>query len=95
MYFTINLAFSNYLELIPNMTDQPPIKRGKTDFEQTLPVNPYILNFDNSLSARPGKLKEFIQNYIQNTNDKEIFDLQKGILDTHFHLTKISFLMRL
>ena len=36
-----------------------------------------ILNFDNSLSARPCKLKEFVQNYIQNTNDKEIFDLQK------------------
>ena len=35
MYFTINLAFSNYLELMLNMTDQLPINRGKTDFEQT------------------------------------------------------------
>ena len=60
MYFTINLAFSNYLELMPNMTDQLPINRGKTDFEQTLPVHLNILNFDNSLSTRPGKLKEFI-----------------------------------
>ena len=32
MYFTINLAFSNYLELIPYMTDQP-INKGKTDFK--------------------------------------------------------------
>ena len=60
MYFTINLAFSNYLELMPNMTDQLRINRGKTDFEQTLPVHINILNFDNSLSTRPGKLKEFI-----------------------------------
>ena len=45
---------------MPNMTDQLPINRGKTDFEQTLPVHLNISNFDNSLSARPGKLKEFI-----------------------------------
>ena len=77
MYFTINLAFSNYLELMPNMTDQLPINKCKTDFEQTLPVHLNISNFDNSLSTRLGKLKEFIWNYIQNTNDKEIFDLQK------------------
>ena len=73
MYFTINLAFSNYLELMPNMTNQLSINRGKTDFEQTLPVHLNILDFDNSLSARPDKLKEFIQNYIKNKNDKENF----------------------
>ena len=77
MYFIINLAFSNYLELMPSMMDQLPIKRGKTDFEQTLPVHLNILNFDNSLSTRPSQLKEFMQNYVQNTNDEEIFDLQK------------------
>ena len=77
MYFTINLAFSNYLELIPNMTDQLPINRGKTDFEQPLPVYLNILHFDNSLSNRPGKLNDFIYNYIQSTNNKESFDLQK------------------
>ena len=60
MYFTINLAFSNYLELIPNMTDQLPIKKGKTDFEQPLPIYLNNLHFDNSLSNRPGKLKEFV-----------------------------------
>ena len=77
MYFTINLAFSNYLELMPNMTNQLPINRGKTDFEQPLPIYLNNSHFDNSLSNRPGKLKEFIQNYMQSTNNKEIFDLQK------------------
>ena len=49
MYFTINLAFSDYLELIPNMTDQLPINKGKTDFEQPLPIYLNNLHFDNSL----------------------------------------------
>ena len=60
MYFTINLAFSNYLELIPNMTDQLPINKGKTDFEQPLPIYLNNLHFHNSLSDRPSKLKEFV-----------------------------------
>ena len=77
MYFTINLAFSNYLELMPNLTDQLPRNRGRTDFEQTLPVHLNILHFDNSLSNRPSKLKEFVCNYMQSSNDKEIFDLQR------------------
>ena len=77
MYFTINLAFSNYLELMPNITDQIILNRGKTDFEQPLPIYLNISHFDNSLSNRSGKLKEFIQNYVQSTNTKEIFDLQR------------------
>ena len=60
MYFTINLAFSNYLELIPNMTDQLPINRGKTDFKQPLPIYLNNAHFDNPLSDRPSKLKEFV-----------------------------------
>ena len=58
MYFTINLAFSNYLELMPNMYYQLPINRGKTESEQTLPIYLNNLHFDNSLPDRPGKLKE-------------------------------------
>ena len=77
VYFTINLAFSKYLELMPNITDQLTINRGKTNFEQPLPVYLNSLHFDNSFSDRPGNLKEFIHNYIQSTNNKEIFELQK------------------
>ena len=42
------------------MTDQLPINRGKTDFEQPLPIFLNNLHFDNSLSDRPSKLKEFV-----------------------------------
>ena len=38
MYFTINLAFSNYLDLIPNMTELQTLNRDKTLKEHPLPV---------------------------------------------------------
>ena len=77
MYFTINLAFSNYLELMPNMTEHQTLNRDKTLKEQPLPVYLNVSCYDISLSDRPTKLKEFIRNYIQSSNDKEIFELQK------------------
>ena len=77
MYFTINLAFSNYLELIPNMTEHKTLNRDKKLREQPLLIYINILCYDTTLSDRSTKLKEFIQNYICNNNDKEIFDLQR------------------
>ena len=35
MYFTINLAFTNYLDMLPNLTDSLPIIRDRTRYEQT------------------------------------------------------------
>ena len=95
MYFTINLAFSNYLELMPNITDKLTLNRGNTNHEQPLPIYLNISHYDNSLSNRPGKLKEFICNYIQSMNSKEIFELQKRHIRYTFHLTKISFITKL
>ena len=77
MYFTINLAFTNYLDLLPNLTEGLTLTRDRTSYEQPLPVFLNISYFDNSLTSRPSKLKEFVHNYIQDTNNKEIFDLQK------------------
>ena len=95
MYFTINLAFSNYLELTLNLTDQLTLNRGKTNHEQPLPIFLNISCYDNSLSDRPGKLKEFEHNYIQRTNNREIFELQKGHTRYTFSPYKISFLTKL
>ena len=64
MYFTINLVFSNYLELMPNITDQLTLNRGKTNFEQPLHIYLNVSHYNTSLSDRPGKLKEFIHNYL-------------------------------
>ena len=78
MYFTINLAFTNYLELMPNMMEQLTLNRDKIGYEQPLPIYLNISCYDNSLSDRPGKLKEFVCSFTQDFNNKEIFDLQKG-----------------
>ena len=45
--------------------------------EKPLAIYINILHYDTTLSYRSTKLKEFIQNYICNNNDKEIFDLQR------------------
>ena len=76
MYFTINLAFSNYLELMPNMTEHQTLNRDKMLREQPLPVYINISCYDTTLTDRTTKLKEFIHNYICSNNAKEIFDLQ-------------------
>ena len=75
MYFTINLAFTNYLDMLPNLTDSLPIIKDRTRYEQPLPLNLSIPHFDNSLRCRLTKLKDFMNGYIN--NDKEIFDLQQ------------------
>ena len=75
MYFTINLAFTNYLNMLPNLTDSIPITKYRTRYEQPLQLNLSIPCFDNSLRHRPTKLKDFMNSYIN--NDKEIFDLQQ------------------
>ena len=40
MYFTINTAFANYLDMFPNLTEslQLPIIKNRTMYEQTLPM---------------------------------------------------------
>ena len=75
MYFTINLAFTNYLDMLPNLTDSLPIIKDKMRYEQPLPLNLSIPHFDNSLRHRLTKLKDFMNGYIN--NDIEIFDLQQ------------------
>ena len=51
--------------------------RDRTRYEQPLPVYLNISHYDNSLTNRHSKLKVFVHNYLQSTNNKEICDLQK------------------
>ena len=74
MYFTINLVFTNYLDMKPNLTDSLPIIKDRMRYEQPLPLNLSIPHCDNSLRHRPTKLKDFMHSYI---TDKDIFDLQQ------------------
>ena len=60
MYFTINLVFTNYLDMIPNLTDSLPIIKDRMRYEQPLPLNLSIPHFDNSLRHRLTKLKDYM-----------------------------------
>ena len=75
MYFTINLAFTNYLDMLPNITDSLPLIRDRTWYEQPLPVHLNIPHYDNSLHYRPTRLRDFMINYVN--NNTEIFYLQQ------------------
>ena len=77
MYFTINLAFTNYLDILPNLTEQSPIDRGRMNYEQILPIYLNVSCFDSLLYSKPGRLKDFVYNHMQNSNGQEIFDSQK------------------
>ena len=75
MYFTINLAFTNYLDMLPNMTDSLPLIKDRTQYEQPLPIHLSSPHNDNSLYYRPLRLREVMTNYFNNS--EEISDLQQ------------------
>ena len=52
MYFTINLVFTNYLDMFPNLTDSLTLIRDKTSFKQPLPIHINIPCYDSSLNNR-------------------------------------------
>ena len=74
MYFTINVAFTNYLDMLPNLTNPLSLMKDRTTYEQCLPINLSFPVFDNSLKQAPTNLKNFMQDYAKN---KEIFDLKQ------------------
>ena len=65
------MAFANYLDAFPNLTDSFLLIRDRTTYEQTLPLNLSFSGFDKSLLHVPTYLRDFIKGYAK---DKEIFD---------------------
>ena len=90
MYFMINTAFANYLDMFPNLTEslQFPLIRNRTAYEQILPINLDISGFDKSLLHVSTNLKDFINSY---TMKKEMFDLQERHESTILNTSKIFF----
>ena len=39
MYFIINMAFTNYLNILPNLTNPLSLIKDRTTYEQPLPIN--------------------------------------------------------
>ena len=77
------------------MTEHKTLNRDKTLREQPLLIYINISCYDNTLSDRSTKLKEFIQNYICNNNEKEIFDLQRKHTSHTFSPNKNFFLNKI
>ena len=75
MYFTVNIAFTIYLDEF-NLTDKTsiPIITNKSTSEITLPVFLNKSKFDETLLSALLMLKEYIAQY---KIDKEIFDLKE------------------
>ena len=79
MYFTINMAFANYLDMLPNLTNPFQLIKDRTTYEQPLPLNLSIPYFDSSLQYAPTNLKSFMHDY---ANNKKIFDLKERHVST-------------
>ena len=74
MYFTINMAFTNYLDMLPNLTSLSQLMKDRTTYQQPLPINLSIPDFYSSLQHTPTNLKSFMHDYAKN---KDIFDLKQ------------------
>ena len=74
MYFTVNTAFTNYIDQFNLIEDLKfPILTNKTTSEYTLPIFLNNTEFD-SLLTTPQMLKGYIAQY---KHEKEIFDLKE------------------
>ena len=73
------MAFANYLDIFPNLTDSSQLIKDRTTYEQPLPINLSVPNFNSSLLHVPTNLKSFMHTYIKN---KEIFDLKERQVST-------------
>ena len=90
MYFTVNTAFTNYLDMFPNLTEslQFPIIKNKTMYKQTLPINLNISGLDITLLHAPTYLKDFIHTYVK---QKEILICKKRHVSTILNNTNKNF----
>ena len=73
MYFTVNLAFVNYLAQL-NETMNVPIERNWTHQLQILPISLGMFNANSSLLQASKTLKEFVNQY---KGKRILMDLQE------------------
>ena len=80
IYFTVNTAFVNYIDMFPNLTESLEflLIKNRPTYQQTLPITLNISGFDNTLLHAPTNLKDFMHSYAKH---KQIFDFM--ILNTN------------
>ena len=73
MYFSVNLAFVNYLDQL-NKSINIPIERNGTHQMQILPISIEAFNISSSLLQAPKTLKEFVNQYKER---RKLMDIQE------------------
>ena len=73
------MTFTNYLDMLPNLTNPLQLIKDRATYEQPLPINLSIPDFDSSLPHAPANLKSFMHDYAKY---KEIFDLKQRHVST-------------
>ena len=76
MYFTINLAFANYLDQL-NEKINIPIERNWTHQMQVLPISIEAFNMSPSLLQTPKTLKEYINQHQEN---RKVMEIKENII---------------
>ena len=66
--------------MFPNLTDSFPLIKDRTMYEQPLPINLSIPDFDRSLLHAPTNLRNFVQNYAK---IKKFLIWKKGMYPGH------------
>ena len=79
MYFTINMAFTNYLDLLPYLTKPSQLIKDRSTYEKPLPINLSIPDFYSSLQHAPTNLIKFMHDY---ANNEKTFDLKERHVST-------------
>ena len=62
MYFTVNLAFVDYLEQL-NETIDIPLERNWTNYKQILPISLESFELNSNLLQAPKTLEDFVNQY--------------------------------
>ena len=78
MYFTVNLAFVDYLDQL-NETISTPIVRNWTNQKQILPISLESIEINSSLLQAPKTLKEFVNQYKEK---RKLMDIQEKDITT-------------
>ena len=74
LFFTINMAFADYVDMFPNVTESFLLIRYRTTHKQPLSIYLSIPDFNTSLLHASTNLKSFVQGYAMNKNT---FDLEE------------------
>ena len=90
MYFTMNMAFVNYLDSHDNLTDSLkfPILLNRTTYKQTLSISLKSFETNSEFLKAPKTLKDFVHQF---QHKKEIFDLQERHTDKELELPNKHF----